>query len=308
MNLIQRLAGHFAAATAVAALATSVEAQVVRSPFVSQVIPNNIDGLYINVETGAVGSTGATTPGWDLNPYNATSLIWFHAGTGAGSAMLRFPGVTTGAAGNLNYSTVVDATGSYNTALTAVTVGAAPGNWRLNGDNYFAFRFTAADAQLRYGWGRFTVFASISGPDRRIEEIYYESTPNTPIAIGSYGTACGGLEFAQSGQPVLGASFNFTVSNLPGTAALTSLLLGAGTLNPGIDLSLVLGWTGCNLYVASPILDFQIAPNGTFPFSVPVNPGILGFNLNAQGAALSIVVGGNLLGVTSKASASVIGN
>jgi hypothetical protein len=242
--------------------------------------------------------------GWDLNPYSASGLQWFHAG----SAEMRFPGVTTGAAGNLNYSTVIDAAGSFNTAVTAVTVGAAPGNWRLNGDNYFGFRFTAADNQVRYGWGRFTIFAAINGPDRRIEEIYYESTPGTAIAIGSYGSACGGLVFAQTGQPVLGASFNFTVSNLPGTAVFTSLLLGAGTLNAGIDLTFLLGWTGCNLYVASPNLDFQLAPSGTYPFSVPVSPSIVGFELNAQGAALWLDGLGNLQGVTSKGIASVIGN
>jgi hypothetical protein len=304
MSLITRLANHFAAAAAVAALATSVEAQVVKSPFLAQVIPNNIDGLYINVETGAVGTASGAVAGWDLNPYGAASLNWFHSG----SATMRFPTVVTGAAGNLNYSTVIDAAGSFNTATTAVTVGAAPGNWRLNGDNYFGFRFTAADAQVRYGWGRFTIFASISGPDRRIEEIYYESTPGTPIAIGAYGTACGGLGFGQSGQPVLNSTFNFTVTNMPVVSSLSSLLLGVGTLNSGVDLS-GLGWTGCNLYVTSPVLDFQLgSPTGTYPFSVPNNPGILGFQLNAQGAALWVDAGGAIQAVTSKGSMSVIGN
>ncbi len=302
MSLITRLANHFAAAAAVAAIAASVDAQVVQSPFTAQVIPNNIDGLYINVETGAVGAAGGSVAGWDINPYSATALTWFNA---SGTGMLRFPTILVGSAGNLNYGTTVGAAGSYSSGT--VTVGAAPGNWRLNGDNYFAFRFTAADAMTHYGWGRFTIFAAINGPDRRIEEIYYEATANTPIVIGAYGTACGGLGFAQSGQPVLGAAFNFTVSNLPPATGLSALLLGVGTLNPGVDLS-GLGWTGCNLYVASPILDFQFAPSGTYPFSVPLNPGILGFQLNAQGAALWIDINSNLQAVTSKASASVIGN
>jgi hypothetical protein len=107
---------------------------------------------------------------------------------------------------------------------------------------------------------------------------------------------------------VLGASFNYTVSNLPGTTLFTSLLLGAGAPNAGIDLTSLLGWTGCNLYVASPNLDFQIAPSGTFAFTVPVNPSIVGFELNAQGSALLIDGLGNLQGVTSKGIASVIGN
>ncbi|MBL8756709.1 MAG: hypothetical protein JNK15_25660 [Planctomycetes bacterium] len=305
MNHNNRIARHFAAAAAVVALAGAASAQVVRSPFVAQIIPNNIDGLYINVETGAAGTAAASVAGWDLNPYSATGLSWFHSG----SAEMRFPGVTTGGAGNLNYSTEINAAGSFNTATTAVTVGAAAGNWRLNGDNYFGFRFTAADNQVRYGWGRFTIGASISGPDRRIEEIYYESTANTPIAIGSYGTACGSLGFEQSGQPVLGASFNHTVSNMPVTSNFAMLLLAAGTPNAGIDLSSQ-GWTGCYAYVdlLTAVLGGAIgSPSVSFPFTVPNNPAIIGFQLNAQGAALWIDGGGALQLVSSKGIASVIG-
>jgi hypothetical protein len=41
---------------------------------------------------------------------------------------------------------------------------------------------------------------------------------------------------------------------------------------------------------------------------VPVSPSIVGFELNAQGAALWLDGLGNLQGVTSKGIASVIGN
>jgi hypothetical protein len=305
MNLTRRLASHFAAAAAVAALAASAEAQVTRSPFVAQVIPNNIDGLYINVETGAVGSAGASVAGWDINPYSATALNWFNA---TGTGMLRFPGVTTGSAGNLNYSTSVSATGSFGSGV--VVVGIAAGNWRLNGSNYFGFRFVAASGQTHYGWGRFAVGASIFGADRRIEEIYYEATAGVPIEIGSYGSACGGLGFAQGGQPNVGQTFNHTVSNIPATSGLGVRILGAGTVNAGVDLGF-LGWTGCFLYsdLATSVLDVGLPAGGSFtlPFSIPNDPTLVGFQLNAQGAALGVDGGGALTAITSKGIASVIG-
>jgi hypothetical protein len=307
MNLTNRLASHFAAAAAVAALAASAEAQVTRSPFVAQVIPNNIDGLYINVETGLVGTASLSVAGWDINPYSATGLQWFHA---TGAATMRFPGAATGVAGNLNYSTSVDATGSFSTSQSAVVVGAAPGNWRVNGSNYFGFRFQAAAGTTHYGWGRFAVGALINGADRRIEEIYYEATPNAPIVIGSYGSACGGLGFAQSGQPNVGQSFDHTVSNIPVTSGLGVRILGAGTVNAGVDLGF-LGWPGCFLYndLATSVLDVGLPTGGSFvlPFSIPNAPALVGFQLNAQGAALGIDGGGALTAITSKGIASVIG-
>jgi MYXO-CTERM domain-containing protein len=96
--------------------------------------------------------------------------------------MMRFPGVTTGSAGNLALGTVVGAAGSYGSG--AVTVGAAAGNWQLNASNYFGFRFVGADGGTKYGWGRFVIGASISGADRTIAEIAYEDS-GASINVGT---------------------------------------------------------------------------------------------------------------------------
>jgi len=142
------------------------------------VIPATIDGLYINVETRATGSAGSVVSGWDINPYSATSLTWFNA---TGTGMLRFPGVTTGSAGNLTAGTVVESTGSYGSG--AVVVGSAAGNWQLNADNYFGFRFVAADAGTKYGWGKMVVGPSIT--IRTIESLHYETTGASITVAGS---------------------------------------------------------------------------------------------------------------------------
>ncbi|MFM2164053.1 MAG: hypothetical protein RL325_490 [Planctomycetota bacterium] len=185
--LATRLARHFSAGAVIAAASPFIAADhasaAVQYTAVNWVVPNNIDGLYINVETLATGSAGTAVAGWDINPYSATSLTWFNA---TGTGMLRYPGLTTGSAGNLALGTIVGPTGSYGSG--AVTVGSAAGNWQVNSLNRFGFRFVAADGQTRYGWGTFQIGASISGADRKITEIAWETTANTPIAVGDTGS------------------------------------------------------------------------------------------------------------------------
>ena len=142
-------------------------------------IPATLDGLYINVETRSSGSAGSGVAGWDINPYSATSLTWFNA---TGTGMMRYPGVTTGSAGNLALGTSVGATGSFGSG--AVVFGAAAGNWQLNASNYFGFRFVAADGGTKYGWGRFVIGASSFGADRMVAELAFEDS-GAAIAVGA---------------------------------------------------------------------------------------------------------------------------
>ena len=41
------------------------------------IVPNNADGVYLNLLTGATGTTGSSVPGWDINPYLANSVFTF---------------------------------------------------------------------------------------------------------------------------------------------------------------------------------------------------------------------------------------
>jgi len=174
--LSNRLAKHFAAAAAASVVAGAANAAIVHWANANLVIPATIDGLYINVETQTSGSAGSVVAGWDINPYSATSLTWFNA---TGTGMMRYPGVTTGSAGNLAAGTVIGASGSFGSG--AVTVGALPGNWQLNAVNTFGFRFVAADGLTHYGYGFMTVGAAIT--TRTITDIFYESTAATAITV-----------------------------------------------------------------------------------------------------------------------------
>lgn len=182
-RLSPRLGRYLAACAAVtAAAAQHAAADVNYWANANLVIPANIDGLYINVEARTTGSAGSVVAGWDINPYSATSLTWFNA---TGTGMLRYPGITTGSAGNLPLNTPVGATGSYGSG--AVVVGANPGNWQLNAANYFGFRFVASDGQTHYGWGKFVIGSAINGADRTITELAWETLPATPILVGNTG-------------------------------------------------------------------------------------------------------------------------
>ena len=185
-TLANRVARHLASGAIVATSAACMTAEraqgAVVHAVVNWVVPNTIDGIYINVQTREVASTGSLVAGWDLNPYSDVSLTWFNA---TGTGMMRFPGVTTGSAGCLSPGTIVGPLASYGSGT--VVVGAAPGNWHLNSMNYFGFRFIASDGQLHYGWGKFAVGASIAGADRTITEIAWDTVANRTIVVGDTG-------------------------------------------------------------------------------------------------------------------------
>jgi hypothetical protein len=150
MNALKsRLHAHFAACAAAAA-ATAVatpqaDAAIVYSGPVNIAIPNNIDGVYMNVVTGANGSTPVA--GYDINPYSAL----------AGNFNLWGPAANTWLdtgtdAYNLSVGTVIGAAGVYDRPGGGVNVGT---QMNLNSsNNYLGFRFVneANGNQVHYGW------------------------------------------------------------------------------------------------------------------------------------------------------------
>jgi MYXO-CTERM domain-containing protein len=175
--LSNRLAKHFAAAAAASVVAGAANAAIVHWADANLVIPNTIDGLYINVETRATGSSGASTAGWDINPYSSSALTFFNA---TGSGIFRLPGATTPS--SVAFGTLIDSTGTYSggSASTSSAVGA----WSLNASNYFGFRFVAADGGTKYAWGRFVIGAALNGADRMIAELAYEDS-GAGISVGA---------------------------------------------------------------------------------------------------------------------------
>jgi len=181
MSISNRLEKHFAvcaAAVATVACVGTANAAVVTWN-ANLVIPNNIDGQYINVETQVYGSAAANAPGWDLNPYgtSTTTMSWFAAAAPSGCVTGLGQGGTTVAVASLTVGTLVSAASTFgNTAC-----GVAAGGWKLNQANYFGFRFLAADALTHYGYGVMTVGATMGV--RTLTSVYFESTAATGITV-----------------------------------------------------------------------------------------------------------------------------
>ena len=180
---------HFAAAAALCA-AGAANAAVVYSGAVNFVCAVDIDGCYINVETGVLSNgPGSGVPGWDVNPYSTSGGMNFFNSTGGGQ--MRRPGVTTGTAGNLALGTVIGAAGSFNTGTGNVygTTAATGlnGGWTYSSENIIGFRFVSAAGTTHYGWMRFLMGTQpVSGNlvTRTVVDFAYESVAGASIGAG----------------------------------------------------------------------------------------------------------------------------
>ena len=143
-------------------------------------IPNNLDGQYINVETQTLGISGASVAGWDLNPYgtSTTAMSWFVAAAPSGQVMGLGQGGLTSAVASLSVGTIVGSASTFGNTPSSVTAG----GWVLNADNYFGFRFLGADTLTHYGYGKMTIGATMGV--RTLATIDYESTAGASITIG----------------------------------------------------------------------------------------------------------------------------
>lgn len=159
-----------AALTAQTAYADVVTVDFSGSPF--STVPFNLDGFYLNVVTGATGTSGAGTAGWDLNPY--------FVGTTAPPAGFRFftptGGGTVGASGIASALVAGSTVGPASTFITGVV------NANSVGTNIFGFRFiNEATATTNYGY--LVVAQSVSPPVAGAVQVLSFSYDNTGAAI-----------------------------------------------------------------------------------------------------------------------------
>lgn len=171
-----RLQKHLVAAAAVTAgIASAAQAAVVFQS-VNINIPDNIDGIYLNVVTLAQGTTSGVA-GWDVNPYSALT----------GGFYLWGPTANTwfAIAGNYNLAAGT-AIGGADSLFTRPGGGTDVGTqMNLNSNqNLLGFRFVneANANQVHFGWMRIQ-FGANAGI-RTITEIGYESVAGQSIAAG----------------------------------------------------------------------------------------------------------------------------
>lgn len=135
-------------------------------------VPFNLDGFYLNVVSGATGTSGSTTAGWDLNPY--------FSGSTAPPATFRFftptGGGMVGAAGIVAPLALGSTVGATSTFITGAL------NANAVGTNYFGFRFlNEATATTNYGY--LVVAQSVNPPVAGAVQVLSYSYDNTGAAI-----------------------------------------------------------------------------------------------------------------------------
>ena len=149
-TLGSRLAAYATAGAAVAitSAAVSSPAAIVYVDPTDISIPDTIDGIYINLVTGATSTTGLT--GYDINPYdNGAGLTFYGAASPSGVLATGVAG-TSAVAQKLTAGTTISATptvGFYNQFQTVGTAFQTPGL------GYLGLRFlNESTGVVNYGW------------------------------------------------------------------------------------------------------------------------------------------------------------
>lgn len=185
-NLTKRLDAHFAACAAAAASAAvagigeKAGAAIVYSGVVNIPIPGNFLGVYIDLVTGVTGTSQATVPGFDLNPYYGGNSI-FAQNNAAAVGIKASAGPPTGQVINLALGApVIGPFFTGNPLLTSANF--VPGTPGLVG---VSFRRESDNAVLK-GWVRMSRGANNTTAGL-IVDYAYENT-GASILAGDNGT------------------------------------------------------------------------------------------------------------------------
>lgn len=176
MQLQNTVRGALAAAALVTLVAAPAHAAIVvySGPPIS--ITPNIDGLYLNVVTGA--SANGSVAGWDINIYNNSTLsptLSFWAATGGG-----YVGVGS-AVSNLTTGTPI---GPASNFLSTNVGGGFTATDFAGTTGLFGFRFiNEAAGTTHYGWARMSS-GTDGGFPASIVSYAFESTPNLGVQAG----------------------------------------------------------------------------------------------------------------------------
>lgn len=148
MSIKNKFASRAALAAFAACLASpsAFAAVVCASPNLS--IPNTIDGIYLNMVTGASGTSGIT--GWDINPYNNNAGLTFYGTASPYGVLATGTAGTTAVARALAAGESISPTPApafYNQYQTRGT------NFQSAGTRYLGVKFlNESTGAANYGW------------------------------------------------------------------------------------------------------------------------------------------------------------
>ena len=162
--------------------ASAARADYVYSGVVSIQIPTTDDGVFIDLNTGAFGSSRTAVAGWDLNIFGAGTLML----SGQGDVGFMASGGASGSLiDNLDFMAQIGESSSFSSGPMGVeTTGSAAMNFNSS-QNLIGFRFLdASTGGYHYGWMRLQLSDSSIGEPRAIFEYLWESTPGAWTSAG----------------------------------------------------------------------------------------------------------------------------
>ncbi len=258
-----RIRAHIAACL-IAGIGVSASAfgAIVTSGPIDIVVPNTIDGIYLNVVNRGTGSTGTATPGWDVNIYSALPgqfTLWGPTG----QTWLSSSGVIAGPYRLVDGTSIAAPDATFFRPGSALDAGP---QFNVNSDeNLLGFRFiNESGGATHYGWARVRVGATAA--TRSIVSYAWDDTPGALIRAGDTG------EFFNSGPvsiPIPDTSGGIYFNVVTGTLASTAVA--------GWDVNLYTGTpTQFNLW--GPTSQTWLSLSGTVagPYNLPANTQIGG--------------------------------
>ena len=141
-------------------------------------IPNNINGIYVNLVTNATGTGGAATAGWDFSAYGPSSgnLTFYLPPNGAVVG-------TSVTASVVAAGTAIGPASTYTTTSTTANSIITPTAFRVGGTFMTGIRFlNEATSTVNYGWAELTTVGP-GGFPATINRYCYE---NSGAAINAY--------------------------------------------------------------------------------------------------------------------------
>jgi hypothetical protein len=157
--------------------ATTISHAAIVSQTVNLAIPVASPGLYLNIQTGASGTSAAAVPGWDIN-VGGTSSLNFSTPGGYNFVRLNTAAPTAGPS-NLIEGFKVSVDPTFMPTASWIAGGAASGLTLNSAQNYIGFQFTASGGSTHVGYLVLSIGSSVTGADRKIVSYAYNDQPIT---------------------------------------------------------------------------------------------------------------------------------